>query len=151
MEICLDERVSSHDLGDINFLLKQLNPEAQELMEGKLETILARAFFLFARLVKDNQYYTFEKGAKIVGMACLVPILTPSHWSGRIMDLVVDENYRSQGIAKKLIARLIDSARTMGLKHLDLTSRPDRIVANQLYQKLGFDKRETNVYRLKFT
>ena len=31
-----------------------------------------------------------------------------------------------------------------------LTSRPSRVVANQLYQSLGFEKRETNVYKMKF-
>jgi ribosomal protein S18 acetylase RimI-like enzyme len=30
---------------------------------------------------------------------------------------------------------------------VDLTSRPSREAANRLYQRLGFQLRETNVYR----
>jgi hypothetical protein len=32
---------------------------------------------------------------------------------------------------------------------VNLTSRPDRPAANRLYQRLGFEMRETNVYRLE--
>jgi ribosomal protein S18 acetylase RimI-like enzyme len=31
---------------------------------------------------------------------------------------------------------------------VDLTSRPSREAANHLYQKLGFEIRNTNVYRI---
>ena len=34
-----------------------------------------------------------------------------------------------------------------GAKTVDLTSRPSRVAANKLYQKLGFVLRDTNVYR----
>jgi ribosomal protein S18 acetylase RimI-like enzyme len=30
---------------------------------------------------------------------------------------------------------------------VDLTSRPSREIANKLYQNVGFQKRETNIYR----
>jgi len=42
----------------------------------------------------------------------------------------------------------IDFAMKAGAESIDLTSRPERHAANQLYLKLGFVKRETNVYRL---
>jgi len=35
----------------------------------------------------------------------------------------------------------------LGAKAVDLTSRPSREAANKLYQSLGFETRETNVYR----
>ena len=34
-------------------------------------------------------------------------------------------------------------------RSVDLTSRPDRAEANLLYQRLGFNRRDTNVYRLQ--
>ena len=34
-----------------------------------------------------------------------------------------------------------------GAKAVNLISRPDRAAANRLYQRLGFERRETNVYR----
>jgi ribosomal protein S18 acetylase RimI-like enzyme len=42
----------------------------------------------------------------------------------------------------------IQLAEQSGARHLNLTSRPDREAANRLYRRLGFDHRETNVYRL---
>jgi ribosomal protein S18 acetylase RimI-like enzyme len=33
------------------------------------------------------------------------------------------------------------------VKTVDLTSRPSRVAANKLYQKIGFVARETNIYR----
>lgn len=151
MDFCIDAKLGmagSNDLADINSLLKQLSPEARELTWDQLELILARhIFFVFARLGKDFDYYI--RSGKIIGMACLVPILIPTGWSGRVEDVIVDEKYRGHGIAKKLIEDLVKSAKSMGLKHLDLTSRPDREAANRLYQRLGFEKRGTNVYRLE--
>jgi ribosomal protein S18 acetylase RimI-like enzyme len=38
-------------------------------------------------------------------------------------------------------------ARAEGVRTVDLTSRPSREAANRLYQRLGFVKRDTNVYR----
>jgi ribosomal protein S18 acetylase RimI-like enzyme len=41
----------------------------------------------------------------------------------------------------------LDLARSKGAKTVDLTSRPSREAANRLYQRIGFEARETNVYR----
>ena len=37
----------------------------------------------------------------------------------------------------------------MGAKSTNLTSRPEREAANRLYRSLGFEQRDTNVYRRK--
>jgi hypothetical protein len=44
---------------------------------------------------------------------------------------------------------LIMQAKLRGMSHLDLTSSPSRVAANELYLKLGYEKRETNIYRMK--
>ena len=67
-----------------------------------------------------------------------------------IEDVVVDQNYRGKGYGKVMIDKVIALCRNKGNMTLMLTSRPSRIVANQLYQSLGFEKRETNVYKMKF-
>jgi hypothetical protein len=41
----------------------------------------------------------------------------------------------------------LDLARQKGAKTVDLTSRPSREAANALYQRIGFEPRDTNVYR----
>jgi ribosomal protein S18 acetylase RimI-like enzyme len=42
---------------------------------------------------------------------------------------------------------LLRVASELGLDFVELTSRPSRVAANNLYRKLGFDMRETNCYR----
>ncbi|HJU02402.1 MAG TPA: hypothetical protein VJ966_14500 [Actinomycetes bacterium] len=37
--------------------------------------------------------------------------------------------------------------RTTGARSIDLTSRTSRVAANRLYQQLGFQLRDSNVYR----
>ena len=39
-------------------------------------------------------------------------------------------------------------ARSLGARTVDLTSRPSRVAAGRLYERLGFGQRETRLYRL---
>lgn len=87
---------------------------------------------------------------KIAGMLTLAIYRTPTGVHAWIEDVVVEELSRGKGYGKSLTARAIDHARENGAKAISLTSRPNRIVANQLYQKMGFEKIETNLYRKDF-
>ena len=64
--------------------------------------------------------------------------------------MVVDQSARGKGIGKALMNHALEKAVKFGLKSVDLTSRPSREEANMLYQSLGYQKRETNVYRYNF-
>lgn len=128
------------DLAGINRLLRQLSPSSRSLDMRACKRLLAdKNFVLFAAKDKDE----------IVGMACLVVMETPSAVRSRLEDVVVDEAYRGQGIGSSLIEAVVGLARKKGAKSLDFTSNPDREAANKLYMRLGFERRETNVYRMK--
>ena len=63
---------------------------------------------------------------------------------------MVAQTHRGQGLGRKLLEAIIDYAgNELGDVDLHLTSRPQRVAANALYQSLGFERRETNFYRLK--
>ena len=63
---------------------------------------------------------------------------------------MVAQTHRGQGLGRKLLEAIIDFAgNELGDVDLHLTSRPQRVAANALYQSLGFERRETNFYRLK--
>lgn len=47
-----------------------------------------------------------------------------------------------------LVAHAIDFCRQHQVDTLMLTSNPKRIAANALYRSLGFEQKETNVYRM---
>ena len=44
----------------------------------------------------------------------------------------------------------LEEAKARGAKDVSLTSRPSREAANRLYRRIGFDSRDTNVYRYTF-
>ena len=66
-----------------------------------------------------------------------------------IEDVVVDEDARGQGVGRLLNERALEIAKDAGAKTVDLTSRPSREAANRLYKRIGFEQRDTNVYRYK--
>jgi ribosomal protein S18 acetylase RimI-like enzyme len=82
----------------------------------------------------------------IVGTLTLVVFRIPTGLRAWIEDVVVDEAARG-GVGTALTNAALDKARTAGCKTVELTSRPSREAANHLYRKLGFEVRETNVYR----
>jgi len=88
-------------------------------------------------------------GTTIIGMAALTVFRVPSGLKAWIEDVVVDEAQRGKGIGQALTEACITHARTRGVSSIHLTSNPRRIAANKLYQKLGFQRHETNLYQLK--
>jgi ribosomal protein S18 acetylase RimI-like enzyme len=83
----------------------------------------------------------------ITGTTTLVVFRIPTGIRSLIEDVVVDQAYSGRGISYDLARFALDLARRHGAKTCDLTSRPSREAANHVYQKLGFEKRDTNVYR----
>jgi ribosomal protein S18 acetylase RimI-like enzyme len=83
----------------------------------------------------------------IVGSLTLVVFRIPTAVRAWIEDVVVDEAGRGQGVGEALNRFALDLAKAAGAKTVDLTSRPSREAANRLYQRIGFQARETNVYR----
>lgn len=85
----------------------------------------------------------------IVGSLTLVSFRIPTGLRTRIEDVVVDERARSKGVGLALNQAALEMARDMGAASTDLTSRPSRAAANRLYQKMGFESRDSNVYRYR--
>ncbi len=84
----------------------------------------------------------------ILGTLTLVTFAIPTGARAIIEDVVVDDAARGRGIGAALVAGALDAARARGVRTVDLTSRPARAAANRLYERSGFVRRETNVYRL---
>jgi len=84
---------------------------------------------------------------RIVGTLTLVVFRIPTGVRAWIEDVVVDDAARGYGVGDLLNRFALDLARSKGAKTVDLTSRPSREAANRLYRRIGFEIRETNVYR----
>lgn len=104
-----------------------------------LEAIVASESSVLLVAVSDGE---------IVGSLTLVLVAIPTGLRAWIEDVVVDEAARGRGVGEALNEEAIRRARARGARTVDLTSRPSREAANRLYARLGFEKRETNVYRL---
>ena len=86
-------------------------------------------------------------GGAVVGTLTLVVFRIPTGLRAWIEDVVVDDAARGHGAGEALSRAALDKAGAQGAKSVDLTSRPAREAANRLYQRLGFELRETNSYR----
>jgi ribosomal protein S18 acetylase RimI-like enzyme len=120
-------------------LVPQLSSSAAPPTRDELETLVASPATKVLLARDDDE--------QIVGTLTLVLFRTPTGGRAWIEDVVVDENARGQGAGEALVERAIRLAAGAGVRTVDLTSRPSREAANRLYEKIGFRKRETNVYR----
>jgi ribosomal protein S18 acetylase RimI-like enzyme len=137
------ERLSlrNEDLESIIRIARQHNKDSR--IDRSIIYSIANQPKLSAYLALDS------KDKKVIGFAHLVEVLTFANRHGRIEDVVVDEEYRGCGVGRKLMEQIIhDAKEELELPFLELTSKPERQAANHLYEKLGFNIRETNVRRL---
>ena len=119
-------------------LLSQLSSSAASLGADGLARI--------AHHQATTLFVARSQGA-IVGMLTLVTFPLPSGVRGRIEDVVVDQAARGQGVGTALTMAALRLSQEQGARSVDLTSRPSRVAANRLYQQLGFQLRDSNVYR----
>ena len=85
----------------------------------------------------------------IVGTLTLAMFPIPTGFRAWIEDVVVDEAARGYGIGAALTTEAIGLARAAGARTVDLTSRPSRKAAGRLYERAGFEERDTRVYRYR--
>ncbi|MFJ9723636.1 GNAT family N-acetyltransferase [Streptomyces sp. NPDC101209] len=119
-------------------LLPQLSRSARPLDAQALARVLAS---------DTNTVLVARAGHGIVGTLTLTTVPLPSGLRARVEDVIVDEAARGHGIAGLLMERALQLAREAGARTVDLTSRPDREAANRLYERLGFQRRGSTVYR----
>ena len=127
-------------------LLPQLSRSAAPLSEADVERFLSQSsvhLFVFRAETADA-----DGNNPILGMLSLATFEIPTGVRAWVEDVVVDEAARGQGAGLALVEAAIEHAKTVGARTVDLTSRPSREAANRLYQRAGFQLRETNVYRV---
>ena len=158
-------RISAvHDVSDdlmkaVQILLPQLSTSAGALSRGDVEDIVSSpaTTLLVARddILEETDGVAGqiasadaeEPDGPIIGMLTLVTFRLPTGVRARIEDVVVDSAARGRGVASELTRVALEIAAARGARTVDLTSRPSREAANRLYQHLGFEERETIVYR----
>lgn len=122
--------------------LKQLMTELSDRVsfsEQKLDDVLADS---------NCHLYVIIENGHIIGCATLCVFHSPTGTKASIEDVVVSSAYRGQHLGKQLMEHVLEASKTFAPIELHLTSNPKRTVANILYQSLGFERKETNCYRM---
>ena len=121
-------------------LLPQLNPALVGPTQAELAAVIADPATTLLVASEDGV---------IVAAAAVIVYATPV-WvkKARIEDVVVDQGARGRGIGEALVKECLNVARRNGARVVELQSARRRESANRLYPRLGFEKRESNVYRM---
>ena len=123
----------------LNALLPQLSSSASPVTSDEFADMVESAASRLLVAKSDD--------GTLLGSMTLVLFRIPTGVRAWIEDVVVDEAARGQGVGEKLNRAAIELAYSTGARTIDLTSRPSREAANRLYKKLGFEERDTNIYR----
>lgn len=136
--------------------IKTYSPEYHEAMQRFLNQLTTSPMTLtesmFRQLLESNNSHLFFllKDNQIAGMLTVGIYYSPTGGKAWIEDVVIDETFRGQGLSKIMLSHAIDFVKAKQIPLLMLTSNPKRIAANKLYQASGFERKETNVYRMEF-
>ena len=134
--------------------LQSLDARALEDLTGlmaQLDSSIAIRPSMLQAAAEDpaTRFFAAVEDGRILGTACLSVYCTPTGAKGDIEDVVVDSNCRGRQLGRRLLEHILDYARAeLAPIELHLTSRPSREAANRLYQSLGFQRHETNFYKL---
>jgi ribosomal protein S18 acetylase RimI-like enzyme len=140
MEIIEIKEYQPELLAALNRLLPQLSSTASPLTEPALKQIVESTSSHLLMAAENNRYH---------GSLTLVVYKIPTGTRAWIEDVVVCSKARGRGHGSRLVKFALNLAKQLGAETVNLTSRASRETANELYTKLGFEKRETNVYRYK--
>jgi ribosomal protein S18 acetylase RimI-like enzyme len=136
-----DEPINEHILAGMTRLLPHLAQSAPVLTLERVQSVTWSPLTSLFLAIDEST-------GEIVGMLTLAIFDAITGRRAHIEDVVVDNECRGKGVGKLLLQKAITIAQTeFGANSIDLTSRPEREAANKLYQKVGFARRETNVYR----
>ncbi|MER5636903.1 GNAT family N-acetyltransferase [Kitasatospora sp. NPDC002227] len=119
-------------------LLPQLSRTAEPLDRERLAEVVECG---------SNRLLAARLDGAVVGVLTLVLSPLPSGLRARIEDVVVDAAARGHGVGAALTAEAVRVATEAGARTVDLTSRPSREAANRLYERAGFEARDSRVYR----
>jgi ribosomal protein S18 acetylase RimI-like enzyme len=131
--------ITDDNLTAVNRLIPQLSRSAPPLTAEALKQIVSW---------DGNRLLIARDGDQVVGMLTLVMFPIPTGLRAWIEDVVVDEAARGQGAGAALTQEAVRLAGAAGARTVDLTSRPSRQAANRLYERLGFEPRDTKAYRI---
>jgi GNAT superfamily N-acetyltransferase len=137
--------------------ITSLTPTIQSAIQHFIDLLVSKPYIasnkiLTALVASENShlFLAFDEAENIAGMLTVGIYYSPTGKKAWVEDVVVDDAFRGHGIGEKLVQHAIEFVKTKQVDLLMLTSNPARDAANRLYPRVGFDKKETNVYKMSF-
>ncbi len=130
--------------------LKRTIDRFLELLKGKELTVTEEALSALIDSQNSHLFVALDDNGAYMGMITVGIYEAPTGRKAWIEDVVVDDTYRGKGVGKRLTEFAIVFAEKQQVDLLSLTSNPARIAANNLYPRVGFARKETNVYVMPF-
>ncbi len=121
-------------------LMRQLRPHltSEEYLSRVTQACETQGYHLFRE----------RNGNALIGMRILIDLVHGRHLY--IDDLVVDENVRSRGVGRALLAFAEEFAREHACPGLRLCTGTDNLRGKKFYESLGWDPRAI-AYKKKLT
>ncbi|MDP3881210.1 MAG: GNAT family N-acetyltransferase [bacterium] len=123
---------------ELSQLLTQLSQTRERIDEKVLKKALKSPNTVLFGLFHND---------KLIGTGTLIIMDTFASPRGFVHDLVIDKEYRSRGLAHKIMDEIIKRAKKHKLTELSLTSRAHR-KTEKFFKECGFEKRQTNCFRM---
>lgn len=98
-----------------------------------------------------NTLIVARAGKTIIGMLTLHTFRATTGIHAWIQDCVVDNRAKGHGISELLMREAVRIGVQQGARTAELTSRPSQPGNGRLYERIGFERRETHLYRRHLT
>lgn len=128
--------------------IRKMDKVIDNIMASKSETSQTIRFRINA-MTEGESWYVAELDNEVVGMVALNQYPYPKKKHSGTIAIMVDENYHSKGIGKKLMEKIISIAdENLMIKRLELSVFEENKSAIKLYENFGFKiegKREMSI------
>jgi len=122
-------------------LLPQLNPKLGMPDKERLQRLIKDPAATLLIAINDDD---------IIGTTTVIVYTTPFWIKARLDEVVVDDSARGKGIGEAPVSAALEVGRERGAQIAELQSGrgPNRAAAHRLYERMGFQIRETDVFRI---
>lgn len=89
---------------------------------------------------QDAHIFVAEYNAQVIGMCSLQTLISTAQGGpvGLIEDMVISQNYKGQGVGRKLLTTVEDFARDQGMTRVQLLADKENQPALDFYARMGW-------------
>ena len=140
---------TAEDLGAIGLLYEELNARMAALQPDNFRPARQNDAWILSQLTEENSDFLTARTNEgtVIGFALLqfrdtpnVPSFIPRRYT-YLMDLVVTESCRGQGVGKALLAEVERWARAWGSEFIELGVLSENTAALRVYESCGYTER----------